>query len=338
MELLEAPVPDAFGALRRFALDDAVLLFDRLTGLNVLCDGPEFVGLRQTCPRVVQFGITNRCNLACEFCSRDLTAASQWTADSAFWFLSELADRGVLEVAFGGGEPFVFPGFVDLVLRLHADTPLAVNITTNGLRLRPDVLEQIAPSVGQLRLSMYDDNDWRTCVAELSRSEVRFGVNYLVTPRRLCDLEMVVLELVDLGCVDILLLAYNGPDASLHLGPRDHGHLDDTVALLASALAGRARICLDVCWGNRLEQAPKLFDSGDCGAGREFIVVTSDRHVMPCSFHDLSVPIESVDDLLVVWERTADELPPSTVPGCARVPGFGIAPGGSIPVSIGALP
>ena len=335
MELLDAPAPDAFSALRRFALDDAVLLFDRLTGLNVLCDGPEFVGLRQVCPRVVQFGITNRCNLACEFCSRDLTAESGWTAESAFSFLRDLADRGVLEVAFGGGEPFVFPGFVDLVLRLHAETPLAVNITTNGLRLRPDVLARIASSVGQLRLSMYDDNDWRTRVAELANSDVRFGVNYLVTPRRLPELEMVVLELVDLGCTDILLLSYNGADAGLHLGTDDLGHLDEAVDLLASALAGRARICLDVCWGSRLERAPRLFDDGDCGAGREFIVVTSDRHVMPCSFHDLSIPIETVDDVIAVWEGTARARPPSTLPGCARVPGFGIDMDRSIPVSIG---
>jgi organic radical activating enzyme len=122
-----------------------LLLFDRETGRNVLCDGPEFTGLRQRCARVVQFGITNRCNLACEFSSRDLTMASSWTAPSAFAFLSDLAERGVLEAAFGGGEPFVFPGFVELVERLHAETPLGVNITTNGLKLRPAVLDACAP-------------------------------------------------------------------------------------------------------------------------------------------------------------------------------------------------
>lgn len=338
MELMEAPVPDAFRSLRRFAMDDAVLLFDRTTGLNVLCDGPEFVGLRQVCPRVVQFGITNRCNLACEFCSRDLTIASEWTAESAFVFLRGLADRGVLEVAFGGGEPFVFPGFVELVRRLHDETPLAVNITTNGLRLRPEVLNSVAPSVGQLRLSMYDDNDWRNRVAELARSDVRFGVNYLVTPRRLADLELVVLELVGLGCADILLLSYNGPDSWLHLGADELSRLDEAVDTLSKALTGRARICLDVCWGSRLERTPTLFDDGDCGAGREFIVVTSDRHVMPCSFHDLRIPIETVDELMAVWETMGHERLPATQPGCARVPGFGLGANHSIPVSIGARP
>jgi hypothetical protein len=51
-----------------------LLLFDRESGTNVLCDGPETAHLRQRAPRVVQFGITNACNLACSFCSRDREA------------------------------------------------------------------------------------------------------------------------------------------------------------------------------------------------------------------------------------------------------------------------
>src|SRR5215813_3102257 len=83
-------------AFRTFPLDGAMLLFDRDTGLNVLCDGPETEPLRQRAPRVVQFGITNRCNLACTFCSRDLAAPSEWTAESALRMLSGLADGTLL--------------------------------------------------------------------------------------------------------------------------------------------------------------------------------------------------------------------------------------------------
>lgn len=335
MELLSAPVPDEFRSLRRFALDDALLLFDRSTGLNVLCDGPEYVGLRQKCPRVVQFGITNRCNMNCEFCSRDLASESRWTSDSAFLLLRDLADRGVLEVAFGGGEPLVFPGFLDLVRRLHCETPLAVNVTTNGLKLTRAVLETLAPRVGQLRLSLYEENDWRTRVALLAGSQLRFGVNYLVTPERLADLELVVFEMVDLGCRDILLLSYNGEDPGLHLGPTEVAHLDRSVATLSAALSTRARICLDVCWGSRLTSAPKLFDNDDCGAGREFMVVTSDHRVSPCSFHDDSERITTADDALRAWERMASDRAPSVTPGCARASDFGLPVATSVPVLMG---
>jgi MoaA/NifB/PqqE/SkfB family radical SAM enzyme len=311
--------------VRPFPLRDALLLFDRDTGQHVLLDDDESLrGLVQLAPRAVQFAITNRCNLACTFCSRDLDAASEWTADTAFAMLSDLADAGVLEVAFGGGEPFAFRGFDDLVRRLHADTPLAVHATTNGLLLDRARVDGLRGALGQLRLSLYDDNDWRARVAMLADADVRFGVNYLVTPARLRDLDTVVVELVALGCRDILLLSYNGRDSALHLSALQTDALGATIRALSRGLPG-TRLALDVCWGERLAAVPRLLDTGDCGAGRDFVVITSDRRVMPCSFHDVSFRAATAADVLAVWRDRARELAaPARQPGCARAPGFGL--------------
>lgn len=319
-------VPSVFSHLRRFPLKDALLLFDRDTGLNVLCDGQETMGLAPIAPRVIQFGITNRCNLACSFCSRDLDAASEWTEDSAFDILAALAADGVLEVAFGGGEPFTFRGFTSLVHRLHEATPLAINITTNGLALTEERLAEIQAAVGQLRLSLYDDNDWKDRVQLLARCGVRFGVNYLVTPARLSTLTTIVLELAARGCRDVLLLSYNGHDEAMHLSPTEASSLAAEVNQLARALP-RCRLALDVCWGERLEAVPRLFSKTDCGAGAECMVITSDRRVMPCSFHDVSLPIRDADDVMSIWREQKDMMSrASTLPGCARIKGFGLAP------------
>jgi molybdenum cofactor biosynthesis enzyme MoaA len=149
-------------------MDGALLLFDRDSGTNVLCDGHETAHLYQRSPRVVQFGITNQCNLACSFCSRDLDAASDWSPEQAFTILSGLADAGVLEVAFGGGEPWSFPNFDELVRRLYDETPLAVSFTTNGLAMTPRRLQAIEGRYGQCRLSLYDNNDWQRRVGMLA--------------------------------------------------------------------------------------------------------------------------------------------------------------------------
>jgi MoaA/NifB/PqqE/SkfB family radical SAM enzyme len=323
----DVEVPPALRHMRRFALDDALLLFDRDTGWNARCEGEQTVGLRQRAPRAIQFGITNRCNLACHFCSRDLAAASRWTAPDAFRFLAELAAAGVLEVAFGGGEPLAFAGMVDLVIRLHQETPLAVSLTTNGLLLDAAKIAALRGRHGQIRLSLYDDNDWRRTVARLADGGARFGVNYLVTPARLDSVEELVLELVALGCPDVLLLSYNGRDRALHVTGDASADLARRVKTLALALRGRAVVKLDVCWGERMEAVPRLFDRTDCGAGRDFVVVTSDRALMPCSFHHLSIPVASAAEVLQVWEARRDELArPSSLPGCARLADFGLAP------------
>lgn len=318
-------VPAWLSHLRRFPLDGALLLFDRRSGLNARCEGEETAHLRMRAPRVVQFGITNRCNLACTFCSRDLEAGSAWTAESAFTLLAGLAEAGVLEVAFGGGEPFVFKGFARLVRRLHEETPLAVNVTTNGLALTRERLREVAGCLGQLRLSLYEDNAWRERVQLLAEERVRFGANWLVTPERLASLESVILELVALGCRDVLLLSYNGNDRTLHLGPDEAAELARRTAVLARALKGRCELKLDVCWGERMEPVPRLFHRADCGAGREFLVVTSDQRVMPCSFHHTSYPAASAAEVLDVWRHQRDALArPAHDPGCARAPGYGL--------------
>lgn len=311
-------------SLRQFPMHGAMLLFDRETGENILVDGPETALLRPVAPRVVQFGITNQCNLACTFCSRDVAAESSWTADSAFTVLAELADAGVLEVAFGGGEPWTFRGFVSLVRRLHAETPLAVNLTTNGLALTRARLVEIAGCYGQIRISLYEDNDWRARVATCADAGARFGVNYLVTPGRLLDLETTVLELVTLGCRDVLLLSYNGHDHALHLSAAEADELATRVRRLGPALPG-VRIALDVCWGERLESVPRLFAKVDCGAGLDFLVVTSDQRVMPCSFHHVSLPVRTAGDVLAIWrDRQALLAAASELPGCARAEAFGL--------------
>lgn len=319
------PVPAAVAGLRRFALDGALLLFDRDTGLNVLCDGPETAHLRQRAPRVVQLGITNRCNLACSFCSRELAAASTWTAQDAFVLLRGLAARGVLEVAFGGGEPWLFPRFDALLERLHAETPLAASVTTNGLALGRRRLRRLAGRYGQIRLSLYDDNDWRERVAMLADEGARFGVNLLVDPGSLPTLEDTVIDVVAAGGRDVLLLSYNGPDPARHLPSASMPELARRVGALARALQGRAVIKLDVCWGARLAGVPRLLPRGDCGAGRDFVVITSDRKLMPCSFHTAALPVTDAEHVLQQWASARQRLAAaSPIPGCARTPGYGL--------------
>jgi MoaA/NifB/PqqE/SkfB family radical SAM enzyme len=296
------PVPAALAGMRRYALDGALLLFDRRTGLTAICDGPETAELRIRVPRVVQFAITNVCNLACTFCSRDLEATSAWTRDSAFALLRDLATRGTLEVAFGGGEPLAFKV-------LLSDTTIT----------------SLAPYVGQVRVSVYENVDHRPILTRLVSHQLRFGVNWLVTPARLASVEAFVFELYALGCRDVLLLSYNGHDASMHLTREDSDALAHRVHMLSRALHGRMTLKLDVCWGERMEAVPRLFEVGGCPAGREFVVITSDCRMSPCSFHHRSFAIATAEDVMQVWDEQRSALAsPAAVPGCARVHDFGL--------------
>jgi hypothetical protein len=124
--------------------------------------------------------------------------------------LADLAQAGVLEVAFGGGEPWAFRGFADLLRRLYDETPLAVSFTTNGIALTRARLQAIRGSLWAVPPLVVRRQRLATEVALLAETGARFGVNYLVTPARMAELEAVVLRLVGLGVVTVLLLSYKG--------------------------------------------------------------------------------------------------------------------------------
>jgi hypothetical protein len=280
-------------AFRAHSLDGAMLFFERASGVNVRVECAATAEMRRTAPRVVMFGITNACNLRCDFCSRDVGRASTWTATSAAEMLEGLAAAGTLEVAFGGGEPFAFRGFRALVQRLRSTTELALHVTTNGT-LYEDL------SLDMVRLSIYPG--WRAAARKIRG---RWGANVLVDDHNLDALPLLLIELAALGASDVSLLSYVGPDRDYDL--RRDG-LDSVIR--ASPIPCR----VSVCFGDRVH--PRLF-GGDCGAGLDFVTLTSDRRLQACSFQDASVPVETADDVLAHWRRRAMSAPSPRV-GCAR--------------------
>ncbi len=299
-------------AFREHPLDGAMLYFEPRSGLNVRVTCAATESLRRRAPRVVMFGITNRCNLRCGFCSRDVERASSWTVDSAYEVLADLADAGVLEVAFGGGEPFVFPGFVELAERLRRTTPLAINVTTNGTRLDAFDWQRLAGAFGQVRISLYDGVEWRRGAVTLARAGQTWGANVLVDSNVLRGLPLLLDELARLGARDVSLLSYVGPDPSLHLERAGEERL------AAIARTSPLPVRVSVCFGDRLD-VPRLFDDADCGAGRDFVSITPDRRVQSCSFQEVSFPIASAADVLRVWSESSAVLARATPRrGCAR--------------------
>ncbi len=299
--------------IRSIPLDGARLWFDRASGLNVRLDSMATHGLEQLAPRTVLFGITNACPLTCSFCSRDLKTPSLWTAESAFAALKDFDACGVLEVAFGGGEPLAFRGLDALLQRLRSETALALNVTTNGTLVTPERAVSLAATVAEVRVSLYEDNPWRRALTTLAGAGIRTGANIIVERERLADLPTQLAELPSLGCQDVALLRYVGPDASRELG------VSEVKTLSAIVRDAPVRVRLSTCFSNALPDVPRLFSSGDCGAGTDFITITPDQKLKACSFHGDAMPFESAQQAIALWrERRARLSKRAPFVGCAR--------------------
>jgi hypothetical protein len=312
---------------RLHPLDGKLLLFERDHGLNLLMEGDETAHLRRIAPRTLLIAVTNACNLTCAFCYRDLQNRSLWRYETLLEFCQQADEWGVLEVAFGGGDPTLFPRWDEFINELYATTRLAINFTTNGILLTDEFLQQTHGKYGQIRLSLYDDNDWRNTIKKLVSNNARFGINWLITPEVLPKIETQFIELLALGVRDFLLLTYKGEDAALHLRGDSLAAFGAFVNKAYQQLGNQITLKLDKCLGDALPEVPRLFTHEDCGAADEFLSITSDKHVKGCSFMATStgIPFETLADVRHIWETRRAIKTPAYTGGCARLPERGLA-------------
>jgi MoaA/NifB/PqqE/SkfB family radical SAM enzyme len=304
-------------------LDGKILFFDRRTGTNVLVTSDETKDIRRAAPRQIQVALTNACNKTCGFCYRPLEAKSRWTFDELVDLAKRASEWGVLEIAFGGGEPTIFPKFAELLQTIWRESPICPNFTTNGLKLTSDFLRSIKGSYGQLQLSVYDEDDTNGIIDLLVREQANFGLNYLITPARVRTLEADVLSYSSRGVKDMLFLSYKGTDPTLHLSTRECKMFDESVAKLHDLFADRMTFKVDVCWAGRLVKTPQLLNETDCQANIDFLSITSDKRVLSCSFANEGPSFNSFEELIAIYESMRDKKIPSPSPGCARLPSFG---------------
>jgi MoaA/NifB/PqqE/SkfB family radical SAM enzyme len=308
-------------AWRPHPMDGKLLLFDRDTGVNVLMDGDETRHFQRIAPRTLLIAVTNACNLTCEFCYRDLKSHSLWRYDSLLDFCQQADEWGVLEVAFGGGEPMLFPNWEQFIHDLYETTQLCVNFTTNGMLLTEDFLKNIEGKYGQIRLSMYDTNHPDDTIGLLVNNGARFGVNWLISPDTLPTLEDRFMQLIALGVRDFLLISYKGQDSALHLSPEQIAQFSQIVNRMYERFGQMLTIKLDVCWGDSLPEIPRLFIHDDCGAGDDFLSITSDKHVKACSFQQThaGLSFDTITDVRQIWENRRNAKQAARVGGCARL-------------------
>jgi len=191
--------------------------YDRSTGIHVLLDEiPVEENSRDAGPELLSIALLNACDLDCRFCYAP-KAPYRLEPDFVLDICRQFAALGTLEVAFGGGEPTLYPGLGDLCRRIWSETDLGISITTHGHHLSDRLIEELAGHISVIRVSidapepLYSEIRGRPLSALQQRlsaisGRIPLGVNTVIdrtTLSRLDDLAPVVRKL---GAIDWLLL------------------------------------------------------------------------------------------------------------------------------------
>lgn len=286
-------------------------VFNRTTGLNILVDEITVpVALYSRGPRHVSIALTNRCDLACSHCFAPKTH-HQLHYDAVTSWLAELDASGTLGVGFGGGEPTLYPRFVELCQHAAHTTKLSVTFTTHGHHIDETMVDGLRGSVHFIRVSMdgightYESIRRRSFhdllnSMKLIRDIANFGVNFLVNEHTLPDLDEAVAIAADLGSCEMLLL----PQLKTHRCSRIN---DDTLQGLrrwVKAYQGSLKLCISE--GN-VEGFPTC-DPFEAERGlRAYAHIDAAGVLKSNSYHATGVPIRT-EGVLSALDQLAHNL------------------------------
>lgn len=196
---------------------DGVHLFDRNTGVNILIDEIEVPERKWSrSPRQVSIALTNLCNLNCTHCYAPKSSSELDLSTLKKWLL-ELDKNGCFGVGFGGGEPTLYKGFVELCEFGSIETELAITFTTHGHTLTEKLISKLERHVDFIRVSMDGVGDAYESIrgkkfADLLRSlsllqdRIAYGINFVVNETTVNDLDRAVAICEKYGASELLLL------------------------------------------------------------------------------------------------------------------------------------
>lgn len=257
-------------------------------------------------PLEVHVQVTRACGLPCPSChvpgSASLPAVPLPTLRARF---RELAERGVMRVALGGGEPTRHPE-LPAVIAAAKEAGLAVGLTTAGLGVEPERVagaDQVNVSLDGLgeayrRARGYAGDDAALAtVRRLAAAGRRVGVNVVLTRETWAGLDDTVAAAIDAGASDVQLLRLKprgrgvadyldrrlSPGQALALWPRVRGWIDRWPAVsfrfdcallpfLAAHDPDPERLRAFAIWG--------------CHGGDHLASLDTEGATHPCSFAD----------------------------------------------------
>lgn len=190
-------------------------LYDRVSGVHVLLD--EFPQTEiDSGPTVLSVALTNACDLGCSFCYAPKSAHALRASDVTRW-AKEFSISGTFEVAFGGGEPTLYPQLASVCREIWNETDLGISITTHGQHLQEKQVRDLTGAVSILRLSIDGPEPYYSSIRRrpLQRTleniqkidgRIPIGINTVVNRESLQHLDELKQIVLSTGAVDWLLL------------------------------------------------------------------------------------------------------------------------------------
>lgn len=274
--------------------------FDRITGLHILLDEIKIPETElQHCPRTVSIALTNICDLKCHFCYAPKNRET-FSFDYLISLCSELDRLGVLEITFGGGEPTLFPQFVELCNWIWDNTSLGISFTTHGHHVNQSFINSIKDKISSIRFSIDGIEPYYSKIRgkkldnlistiKYLDGKIPFGINCVVSKNNTEELKNVIELAIKLNANNVLVIPehFNGV---FQITTDDWKEIDSLIYLYSPQI----EILVTYESSNYLKSATL-----DIGTGQEYLFahISADNLLKINSFDKTGINISNIADL-----------------------------------------
>ena len=253
-------------------------------------------------PLTVTWEITNRCNLRCTHClsdsGPDADVSKELSLEQAKGVVDQLASNQVFQIHFGGGEPFTYPGFFELLRHAQSQGFCCLCISTNGALLTEDRIQELEKIGGiylQISLdgateevcdSLRGAGAFRRAMSALERlkdSNIVRTINFVYCQENAHQLDAMQTLAKELDAtLRVTRLKPSGRGAEVYQAQRP---TQEQFSTLHSWLSARQEVLTGDTFFhlNALGDIP-LGGFQFCGAGRMTCLITPNGDVFPCAF------------------------------------------------------
>lgn len=252
-------------------------------------------------PETLHFELTGACPFICASCYLERDPAAMLSWERLRDILEQALDLGVLQVAFGGGEPLAYP-HLEAAIALAARHGLGVSVTTSGsgadaarlLQLREAGLDHLQVSVPEqagARDHRLEEAPWAALRAARAAG-LSAGANIVASSAALEELPGLVAKAHRGGARMVNLLRPKPAAYDLH-GWFERNRLHGDAWRRLAHIIGQLRcerpdihLTLDSALSPLVRLLPRALcpsPIAGCAAGRRFAAVDRDGHFKACS-------------------------------------------------------
>lgn len=288
---------------------------------STLWEGDEEIN-SLSAPIEVHFSFTNLCPLNCSHCYTNggEKKVRELSDEEIYKIIDILSGMKVFQIAFGGGEPFSHPNFLDFVN--HAlKKGIVPNVTTNGFYIDEDMAKKCRvfgsinvsiDGIGREKYLEYRGSDgWeygKRAIKLLKKYGCNVGINVVVTRKNLHHLDEIFRFARKEGVKDILLLRFK-PKGRGREEYLEKKFMEEDLKGFMNVLRGLnkfgIRIYLDCSFFPLLayytldERILNLFSVSGCDGGNSLVSIDSEGNALPCSFSDDGEEVFKLKEIFV---------------------------------------